>query len=125
MDNPSGCVPIFTCTLKIALDRTLHSLDIPQYRLVEMFTSVSNADHKSKISRLFKEASKLKVVVATIAFGMGMDCPNVQQIIHAGLPDDICSYIQETGHAGREKRLWSLCFSVALTILWTKILNSM
>lgn len=76
--------------------------DIPQFRLVEMFTSVTNADHKSKIIKLFKEKSKLKVVVATIAFGMGIDCPNFRQIIHVGLPDDICSYIQETGRAGRD-----------------------
>ena len=76
--------------------------DIPLFRLVEMFTSVTDADHKSKIIQLFKEDTKLKVIIATIAFGMGIDCPNVRQIIHVGLPDDLCSYIQETGRAGRD-----------------------
>ena len=63
--------------------------DIPQFWLVERFTSVTNAVHKPKIIRLFKEESKLKVVVATIAFSMGIDCPNVRQIIYdiVGLVD--------------------------------------
>ena len=76
--------------------------DIPQFRLVEMFTSVTDPGHKSQIIQLFQEESKLRVVVATVAFGMGIDCSNVRQIVHVGLPDDICSYIQETGRAGRD-----------------------
>ena len=67
-----------------------------------MFTSVTDADHKSKIIQLFKEVSELKIVVATIAFGMGIGCSNITQIIHVELPGDICSYIQETGRAGRD-----------------------
>ena len=33
---------------------------------------------------------------------MDVDCPDVRQIVHIGLPDDIGSYIQETGRAGRD-----------------------
>ena len=44
----------------------------------------------------------LRVLVATIAFGMGVDCPDVRQIVHVGPPDDISSYVQETGRAGRD-----------------------
>ena len=76
--------------------------DIPEFRLVEMFTSVTESDHKSEILDLFKINSNLRVVVATVAFGMGVDCPNVRQIIHLGVPDDVSSYIQETGRAGRD-----------------------
>ena len=70
-----------------------------------MFTSVTAPGHKSEILRLFKEENNLRVVVATVAFGLGIDCPNVRQIVHVGLPDDICSYIQETGRAGRDGEL--------------------
>ena len=71
--------------------------DISRFHMVDMFTSITDPNVKECILSSFQNIDHhLRVVISTLAFGMGADCPNVGQVVHYGPPDDIESYIQET-----------------------------
>ena len=76
--------------------------NLSRFRLVDVFTSVTDQHQKDGIITAFTTESQLRIVIATVAFGMGIDCPDVRQIVHIGPPDDVESYIQQTGRAGRD-----------------------
>lgn len=74
-----------------------------ELRIVDMFTACTHPNVKDAILKQFhNQGSCLRVIIATTAFGMGLDCPNVRHIIHWGSPPDVESYMQETGRAGRD-----------------------
>ena len=77
--------------------------DLSRFRLVDVFTSVTDQQQKDGIINAFTRDTQLRVVIATIAFGMGIDCPDVREIVHVGVPDNVECYIQETGRAGRDR----------------------
>ena len=76
---------------------------------------LSNEEKQLSFSNWMEEKSL--IMVATNAFGMGIDKDNVQNIIHIDLPNSLENYMQEAGRAGRnQKKAYSYIFATEHTI---------
>ena len=71
--------------------------------VLEMLHACTRVANKQNILDSFqKEKDCIKILVATIEFGMGVDCKKVYRTIHFGPAKNVESYMQESGRAGRD-----------------------
>lgn len=72
-------------------------------RTCEKFDACTSKSVKTRIVESFtKPDGAVRIVISTVAFAMGIDVPNIHTVIHWGPPNDVESYVQETGRGGRD-----------------------
>jgi len=93
------------------------------YRALPYHAGMDNADRKKNQEAFLHE--KVEIIVATVAFGMGIDKSNVRYVLHAGVPKSIEHYQQESGRAGRDglEAECVLLFSLGDLSVWRRLLK--
>ena len=64
--------------------------------------STSDRNKKHVMSEFPKPDSVLRVIVCTIAFGLGIDVPDIRCVVNFGTPSSVEDFVQESGRAGRD-----------------------
>jgi ATP-dependent DNA helicase RecQ len=97
--NPGKAAIIYRTSRKSVNDTTA-MLQAKGFRALPYHAGLTDLDRKKNQEAFIRD--QVEVIVATIAFGMGIDKSNIRLVIHADLPKSIENYYQETGRAGRD-----------------------
>lgn len=100
MNRYRGQSGIIYCISRAEVDRTSAVLSEMGYSALPYHAGMTDEDRIRNQDAFLKEQAD--TIVATIAFGMGIDKSNVRYVVHAGMPKSLENYQQESGRAGRD-----------------------
>ena len=100
LDRHKGESGIIYCIRRKDVDGMFSHLSAKGYNILPYHAGMADEDRKKNQDLFINE--KVDTIVATIAFGMGIDKSNVRYVVHTGMPKSLEHYQQETGRAGRD-----------------------
>jgi ATP-dependent DNA helicase RecQ len=100
LERHKGESGIIYCIRRKDVDSLFAHLSAKGYNVLPYHAGMDSEDRKKNQELFINE--KVDIIVATIAFGMGIDKSNVRYVIHTGMPKSLEHYQQETGRAGRD-----------------------